>query len=256
MKKRIAVTLVSLLTLFLCVACNGEVEYLKTKVINRDAEGNLSTYTTYEYDKNNNLVKQSEYNDDNKVMFYSVREYDDGNNLISYKSYDSDDSIRSHTVYKHDEQGREIESISYDSNEIKQSITSRTYDESGYADILYDRDSNQVSTTIVTLNENGDFLRREFNYYQSSSVMEYEYDKDGYLIKRSFRTDEMRSHTLYFNDSKGNVIESEEYGPEGNIIWYVIYTYDKNGNLVGEEFFNPNDELTGSIKHEYKKARR
>ncbi|HHT93497.1 MAG TPA: hypothetical protein GXZ66_08365 [Clostridiaceae bacterium] len=226
MGKRITTVCIILGTLLMLAACNSSTEYLLTKEINLDADCNVESYITYEYENDEqNIVKKTMYNEEDEIEFYNVIRYD--------------------------EQGREIESTNFNKDGQIEGVTNWIYDETGYKIVELKEGREAKEVVDVTLNENGDVAIMEF--LDTGIVEEYEYDENGFLVMVKSTLGDVTTFTKYINDEKGKVLKAEYYVSEDNVIFYTRYYYDIKGNLVGEKEFYSNGNLINEKEYEYKK---
>lgn len=254
MINRLSILFVLLTSLLALSACGGEIEYLMTKQTVYDVDGSVRYYILYEYDKKNNLVKESDCDKDGNIRHHISYQYDKDNKLVISEKHIGN-SLESRAVYKYDDKGREIEKKLYNKSGVAYSTKVNTYEESGHTEVTYDEDSNIKFTRKVILNDKGDTLKIEnVTSLNSKIIEEYEYDESGYLIKCHVKNDDAYGvYTIYINDSKGRVLERQDY-QNGELARYLKHTYDKNGNLVAIEVFSPYDIQIGITRYEYKKA--
>lgn len=223
MHKRI-MSIFMIIAMFTLVSCS-EADYVITKEIKLVSDGNVKSYTTYEYE-DDKIVKEISYNEDGEIEYYNVIDYD--------------------------EQGREIGAVTFDPNGEQSGIMKWTYDESGYTVLIEKEGSVEDEIINVTLNENGDILKMENSSY-GGIVEEYEYDENGYLVKVVSTTGNASTYTVYINDEKGKVLKAEHYGSEDNMFGYTRYYYNLRGKLVGEKEFYSSGNLISETEYEYKK---
>lgn len=226
MGKRIVGTIAILVVLIVLAACNGSSEYLLTKEVNLDADGNVEFYITYEYENDEqNIVKKTKYNKDDEIEYYSVIMYD--------------------------EQGREVESTSFNKEGQIENVCNWIYDEDGYTIVEYKEGHEAKEVVDTSFNENGDVAVKEF--LDTSIVEEYEYDENGFLVMVKSTLGEVTTYTKYINDEKGKVLKAEYFVTEDDVLIYTRYYYDMKGNLVGEKEFYSNGNLISEKEYEYTK---
>ena len=55
-----------------------------------NSQGGINYYNLYEYDKNNNLSKETRFSIDNTVLYYIEYKYNRKGELISYNKFGAD----------------------------------------------------------------------------------------------------------------------------------------------------------------------
>ena len=151
----------------------------------------------FEYDENNNKIKETKtyhYSDYASIRHF---EYDENNNLV--KEYWEGDT-NSYTLY--------------------------TYDEKGFKKDLqyYNNGEPSIAKTVFTCNEDG-LIIREDNYYEGNLYYWYEnkYNEDGDLIEIAYYSNGNNLWSLYYiYDSEGRL---EKQG-------IVLEDWKFNGTLV------------------------
>ena len=193
-----------------------------------DSYGNCTCETTYSYDKlSGRDLTEYEYGRDGNVISKTVTWYEPENwdtGELEYSGY---------AVYKYDAEGREIKHESYSKNgELRQAEEYRyddkgrlVYEMSGYyqdyqgkhvedvqtRDYVYDDENSLYSVVIywdgrlylngsVSLNENGDEIKRTLNVYDNEGKVylhteEYIYDENGNRIRADYYDGRDDEHT-------------------------------------------------------------
>lgn len=141
-------------------------------------------WTTWKYDKNNNLTKEEDY-----TGYCSKRKYDKNNNLIKFENSNGD-----------------WKKWEYDKNN----------------NLIKDTETNG-SRTKYEYNKNNNLIKKEGNDY----LVKYEYDINGNLIKEEYSTD---GWTKYEYDSKHNLIK-KEYSTG----FWIKCEYDNNNIMIKRE---------------------
>ena len=173
-------------------------------------------YTTYEYDEQGNLLKETQHNEkDETLTTYHLYTYDEKGLLVTDSSYDNKGELSYETVYSYDDAGWLI----------SEKVT-RFY-----------KDPDSVVEKVMEYNEDHTQGTR-YSYQDGVKNSWYEeetYDADGKITKLNRRNEDgtWGSSRDYFYDDQGRVIR-EEYNTssETQADYDVIYTYDENGLLI------------------------
>lgn len=82
-----------------------------------DSEGNFTFYDVYEYDQDQHMIRDEEY-DMNHCLVYAISyRYNDNGDEIWEGSYGADGQLESYTTTEYDEAGHILKRANYDSNE-------------------------------------------------------------------------------------------------------------------------------------------
>ncbi len=103
------------------------------------------------------------------------------------------------------------------------------------------------------------FLQKQNSYYYNSLYEEniLVYDKKGTKIETNIYNSigKLKSKNIYKNDTKGNIIEEDEYSDiKGSLKQKNIYKYDKDANLIEHTIYNHKNELETKFILKYNKA--
>ena len=180
------------------------------------SNGTPSITERYTYNKNGDLITKSrEYASNNSVPNeYIHAEYDENRNMIHFKMYYGE-LLRLHEEYAYDTAGRIIATTQIRDNKIA-SKQEFVYDVTGRVIQMITYYSEQ---TVAEL---------------PSSIIDYEYDSLGNLVKRTTTENGKQYIVKWTYDSKGNLTSYDN----GSSLtkWY----YDSNGNIVKEEWIYNN----------------
>ena len=170
-----------------------------------DDNGNVIQWTYYygngkvalieEFDEKGNWIKETNYDENDKMSSYRTFEYDENGRVTKETDYNTDGKVSSYCTYEYDEKGNRIKDTDYDENNNVKDVHEREYDENG----------NQVKWT--------------------------EYDSEGQLVEYciyEYNSDnEYKKDTTY--DSEGNVIGYTIYEKAGKGKWQKCTSYDADG---------------------------
>lgn len=177
-----------------------------------DASGNIQSEAIY--DKNENMISGTLYNEDGEVWHKEEYEYDNNGNVVSVTYYeDGEEESKYEHEYEYDNNGNIISEISYrDGEEVSR-------DEYKYE---YDNNGNLISQIVY---EGGEEKWKE----------EYEYDDNGNKVSKMEYTYGVKTKEQEYNESGNIILEIayEECGDEvGEEKWKCEYEYDNKGNMT------------------------
>ena len=194
---------------------------------NKVKESKSDNVTTYEYDENNNLIREFRYYS-GRLSGYTIYEYDNNNNLISEASYDAKGNKGRSSLYEYDENGNKVKDTMYKSD--------GTVD--GYWIYEYDRNSNCIRHTEedgtyaeYKYDSNGNKIEETYRFPNGNWTTEkYEYNDKNQLVKH---IDYVGRITTYEYDEYGNKVQGAMYDNHISDVsggWY--YYYDKNNTYI------------------------
>ena len=170
--------------------------------------GNLVWQTEYEYNENQNIIKEITFLTYSGVpeFSYDLYEYDEQGLLSSMSAYlkivDGTYELRSNTKYEYDSNKRLIKSS------------------------IFNSDSIEVKYTVFIYNVNGNII--ETNFYQNGSLSfndKYEYDNMNNPLKQ------ITTYNSIYNISPNNVVKHTQINyMMGNVQSIVAYSYQYNKN--------------------------
>ena len=187
----------------------------------------------YSYDEYDNVVSITAYNPDNTIRDYNEYVYDGNHNLFQYVEYYSNGIVRAYHNY--DDSGNEISSTYYNQdgtisgiNYIFEYNNNQLIKKNGYyadgsiydwTDYTYDSKGNLLSN--ITYNSDNSIA----SYYR------YEYDSNGNCIIEEHYTNYNQEYDDYYirknsYDEKDNMLKSESFDREGNILSKTEYNYE------------------------------
>ena len=193
-----------------------------------DANGQLTSYSEYEYDYKGNRTKESIYY--GQTTGYAEYEYNSKGNRTKESIY-INGQLTSRYEYEYDSKGNLTKYSSYNANGQL----------SYYYEYEYDFKGNQ--TKYSSFNANG-----QLSYYY-----EYEYDSKGNLTKRSSYNANGQLSSYYENEfnSKGNLTKQSSYNANGQLSSYYEYEHDSKGNQTKYSSYNANGQLSYYYEYEY-----
>ena len=228
-----------------------EYEYdVNNNIVKETLYYNETVFSIYEYtyDSNGNMIKELYYERTYEPAAYPpslqyTLEYTyDANNLLIKKAKTNGKNVTHTATYIYDAQGKVIE------ESIGSDIYRYTYNESGK---LLKKTLEDTTLDEYTYDVNGNLIKHTFIYSPTSSnfnVYEYTYDADGKLI-REVHTEGNKAPIIYdyTYDADGNLIYKTQ--AKGNTI-YCTYTYDINGNVIKHTVLD-GEEQTQILEYTY-----
>ncbi len=205
----------------------------------------------YEYDEHDNLVSEATIENEKEAYKYTteitydekgrkifaVKRNGDGEKLNEFEwSYYENDAVKQYTekwcsgewkiiTTDYDEAGRAIKVTN------KQDIQEWEYNPEGLlmSQKNYNDETGSYRESIYTYNEKGQILLSQYVSERGAEpydVDQYEYDKDGKLVKKTYFT------------------------TRGFVNYYTTYEYDKNDNLI-KECNQDDDGIMSVIEYTY-----
>jgi RHS repeat-associated protein len=249
--------------------------YDKEILYEYDGTGRLQSKTSQKIDGTESITVGTRYDSNGNVRF----EIDGRGNKTEYK-YDELNKLieKKQVVIKGSETIEHIESYTYDKNGNLMTTTNSvtrggntavSTEENVYDEInrlIEKKDAYDVSIEKIIYDESN---RQIYSFDALSQRTDYEYDKNGRLIKTIYpelSLEERRTESNTY-DFAGNVMIKKD--GENNKTTYVYdefdrldyvvdaigqntnYEYDLNGNMVKQEMFDVNGDLVLSTTYQY-----
>ncbi len=177
----------------------------------------------YEYDENNNKIKQyyKYYDKNNNLTSNSVCKYDsEGNLIIISKTTYKDDKVNS--KYEYDEIGREAKKTTFNYDSNGDVSNSYVFEYEYESDAL---DSSKLREIYSSYDKNNTLLTKYIGFYKGN---EYVNSSDKYYLQ----------YTYYNKDRDGNILYKEvtntEYDDNWNETKYIYTKYDANNKLLAK----------------------
>ena len=200
----------------------------------------LSSYYTYEYNSNNQLILENSFSqnrDNNDFRIITKSEYEHlGEQLISLTQYrlkaNSEDEFE---IFK-------IHTYKYDSGRLSEEI------------IDYEQTANQSKNTYE-YDENGNLIKKSQQLYYSDDIFDYRWRYDTYnnkIEEKRYCNDEEIQKTT-FEYTKMQLNKATTF-INGSLLKEITYTYDDSGILIEEKKEIKNllsSESSGLIIYEY-----
>ena len=213
---------------------------LVTESVLLSEENEILLRTVYQYDKNKQLLSQTEYDGSGSVVGRIVNQYNNQNMLTKTIVYDGSGNITNYTTFNYDHNNNPIKEINYFADGTIQSQVLREFNE-----------KNRVSKE-TWLNTDGSI---EFCYG-------YDYDSNGYVYKSTvYNTDNVTvisQYTLFTRNDAGTVIETNTYSASNSLMEKILYNnngfmtalyqYNGIGNMVLEETVQYDGKQRPSLK--------
>ena len=218
----------------------------------------------YEYDKDQNLIKETQYFGLNKYV--TVYEYDEKGNPIrstadtGYSVVLEYDDAGNHvkTIYPdstremyYDDLGRLLKTISMDSEGIVTLTHLQEYDEQGNCIKHTVTHSGGTTVTLNQFDSQGRLIKQrveQSNGYRYTN--EYQFDDRGnQIVSKHYRSEQDFSIFTWEYDENDNVIEARREDENG-VDYIDSFEYDEKGNCIKETHTIP-QYLTSISYHEY-----
>ena len=202
-------------------------EYVKEYTLTLDKSGRVLSISregnalrTYKYDDNGNLLEdENKLSDTGEILQYIKSKYDKNDNMIAHSE--------EYSTFLYWEESE------YDKNGNKTKGIGENGSGSFVYDIEYDSKGRMTRATVSMESEKSD----------SKYVVEYTYNKQGYLIKQvEMVNDELDTVSEYEYDKSGNKIFFSYLvkDPKGDDRYMECkYSYDDLGNETGRDVTSP-----------------
>lgn len=235
-----------------------------------DDSSELYMTTTYAYDANGNIIKETTTSSSEAGEMITTYVYDSYNNQTIRKIQTPTDLVTYYFNYTYDHAGNILTIVTSVEPEIDESVRNEmTYDSNGnlLTESSYSTTDGLQYTKIYQYDSENNLIREEFDSYYGNYVYEMTYDSKGWLLTMSRGADfiEMtydidgnvlsimnngviRVENTYFN---GNCVIRKDYSSEGILESRFVGTYDSNGNLIQVEIYDSSDTLLGVAKWTY-----
>jgi hypothetical protein len=223
------------------IAENG----LKTLVQEYDTHGNLSAIEAYKndtlnlrveytFDLTGNIITDTDYSPEGKMLEKNIYQFDDQGRVISGKFFNDEEQMVDYFVMNKTDDRKTITFEKFKSDGIPDYRIIYTYDSD------YDH-SDYIAAKKVDAN------------YELILRVEKKYNGAGLAIEKAvYGKDSTLSYTFFYEyDETGNILKITKQLPDGMIEWYDLYMYDLNG-LAGEiSSFDGSGNLTSTTKYTY-----
>ncbi|WP_298139766.1 hypothetical protein [Flavobacterium sp.] len=195
--------------------------------------------SNYEYDENNNIIKETNLSIKNlDTLGYKINEYSDHNlvKTITYEFTEKKKKIVSETIYKYDNSRNLVEEVDktvdgkiyqkiaykYDSknNKIEYSRQHPLSSVSGHELYIYDSNNNLIKS--LKYNPENKLLHKSVYIYD---------DNNNKIRKTNYYKNEKINIIEYKYDSRKNIIEEKEY-KKGQLINITYREFDDIGNEI------------------------
>jgi hypothetical protein len=146
-----------------------------------DDEGDAEGKEYLRFDENNNLLEESSWDEDDRLLSKNLMQYDDHNNLIMKVEFVEDEEFASKTMFKFDDRGNQIEILSLTRNNEVISKRESVFNEQN----LIVEENVDGYVVKYEHDENGRRIRDEVidPHKNTESFTEYYYEEDDLLEK-------------------------------------------------------------------------
>lgn len=206
------------------------IEYYEDGVRTRtdylDANGDLTSYTSYRYNDDGNLARSVSYKPDGSFSSGTEYEYD-GDNIAAYYYYNETGILLSYSRYERDEDGTVISHSSYDADGVP---TTRT-------------DYDSLSRTVKEL------VYEETGAVQSQN--EYFYDDGGFRtrLEETGADGSLEWYTEYEHGESGKISAVRQYAADGTLQYEA--EKDKWGNFLMSAYYDEAGAITSKNESVY-----
>lgn len=195
------------------------------------------------------LRRNSGYNEDGSLAWYHVHTYDESGRESGVTHYDGEGNELGHVDILYDEAGRKIQDISFVVSNGLLTRIERSYDEAGRVarEVLYPLYDVMPNVHEYAYNDQGQMVRQTIQTLEGQSLgytlygWEEGFDQYSWLENYS-DTGDLIYRVEYLWDDQGRILQSETFGPDGELMNYMVTeydgeqsvttTYDPDGNLV------------------------
>lgn len=197
---------------------------------NHIENGELLSYTLYEYDKDGNKIGEKDY-DDGKLFSEYKREFDEYGNLVCITNYDESGNIsyRYEYEYEYNDDGKPVSCVYYSDGNRDGYREYKYYEDGTLKTETYSNTDGEFSST-TEYNKDGKEIRYTSYYdygddYTEASEYTYEYDENGNLVlEKSYLDGDIEHMYKYEYDKNNNLIREDECDYSGETVRY--YTYE------------------------------
>ena len=234
---------------------NGSLRYSSEKTFDDNQKliseivfhGNGTTYKKNEYDKDGNLIKEYEGEDENSLHIEAEYEYKKG--LLDNRIYYNDDgSIWDIKEYEYEDGLLTKETVNSDTGYVYRTYVYE-YDAAGnktkMTDSMYGHD-------VIYFYDSEERLIREEYYYEEklSGVFENKYGDYGITDEYSYDPDgNIERHIKTYYDEKGQMSKKVSVNEKGKETVNTTFEYDAYGNLT--HYWNSRGYETTTKYNEY-----
>ena len=199
-------------------------------------DGEVLSYSTYEYDDAGRKVKRLIYDENGALSVYDVYGYNSKGQLTKESRYDSNDAQESYGVYEYNDKEQQVKYSRYDKAGVLDYYTineynagglltkSLSYDRGGalYFHCVYEYNAKGQQISVLNYNENGElFVRFETVYEEDGEHIQY---------TRQVQLPSMQTWTNIFTyDEYGDLVRLDSYDDDNVLRSYTVYEYDTAG---------------------------
>jgi YD repeat-containing protein len=204
------------------VSYDEEFRVTKTHMTNDKLK--LDIINEQKYDKNGNIIYESQYSDNNGNVYTSSTErtYNEDGKLLSEKS--NDEGNIHITDFFYDENGYLVKSTNSDEDGVY-SITEYENDDRGrkIKAVSHRDNSNVIYTQHFTYDENGNMLSSTTEIGTTVQRYEFEYDKNGNITRQAIYYNGDKINEVYCVYDEGGLLLSYTNTSGGNYTFEYVY---------------------------------
>lgn len=187
--------------------------YREYQTLRYDGDGTILGYAVHAYNGNGLKTESRWYNEHGNYQMVVRYEYDNQKRLVKESLYDPGESfLFSYTVHDYDDSGRKISSIDYNSEDEK---------------IFWIQYSRNFPDTGVAREEYG-FSGDGTQVFRVENIIGKEGLKTGSQVFNITNEGEaFSSHGVYTYDGSGNLLKTEIFSPEDELLWYTEHKWER-----------------------------
>lgn len=211
----------------------------------------------YEYDAQNNLIKDERFGLDGASQGGCEYEYDAQGDLTAKKYFDADGKTTMSFAYEYDKDHNMSKSTEFNGEGNTVQWIEYTYDPLG--NLLNQKQSDPQGGSYEIKNtyeysKYGD-VTKSVNYRAGkvNGKAEFEYDGSGNVtVEKRFKADgSFKSHSTYEYDDLGYLIKMVTLTKDGKVFQSVEYERDNVGNILIQTTYGSDGEIAEMYQYAY-----
>ena len=188
-------------------------DYREYQTLRFDGSGTILGYAVHDYNDAGLKQESRWYNEEGKYEMVTMYEYDEQENLIKESHFDKSESILfSYTVHNYDEAGRRVTSMDFNSDD---------------KEVLWIDYSEIDTTGGVPRIERGYAADGRPIFRVENELDSEARKSESTVYELSEEGESPGSHSVYTYNDAGNLIKTEIFTPENTLIWYMEHKWEK-----------------------------
>lgn len=196
------------------------------KMTQFDANGNVTWWHEYTYDRENREDSVSHYNADGNLVKTLPCTYDEAGNVSEGYRWNSNTGEVKRSVYSYEE-GIRVSEVEFGSDDT-------TIE--GW--VIYE--NNEEGKVMRYITGSGSHIGEKT---EITGYYECVYDENGELVKRSVYDSNYKLLMYHIWERDGRNKKDAEYDADGNLRWYETREYNEEGKVKSMKRFNGNGKL-------------